>query len=80
MTLNTIYIMQCLSIFGVIGVLFALLYHAFSKRFEKRYRAHYPDGNMSRPMSYFTARNYADIFGGKVIKDESLNAYGYPKE
>ena len=54
--------------------------HYATKRFQKRYRAHYSDGEVSRPMNYYLAKNYAEIFGGKVVKDESLDPYGFSKE
>lgn len=32
----------------------------------KRFRVKYTDNKYSIPMSYYTARNYKNIFGGKV--------------
>lgn len=35
-----------------------------------KYGVRYPDGNISEPMCLDTARNYASIFGGAVIRQK----------
>ena len=32
-----------------------------------KFRVKYNDGRISRPMDYATAKDYAEMFGGKVI-------------
>lgn len=32
-----------------------------------KYRVQYPDGQVSQPFVYDTAKTYAEMFGGKVI-------------
>lgn len=34
-----------------------------------KFRVKYPDGKISQKFSYKTAKNYSEIFGGKVIDD-----------
>jgi hypothetical protein len=37
---------------------------------QGHWRVLYPDGNRTTRMFYREAKNYAEIFGGKVIHDE----------
>ncbi len=32
-----------------------------------RFRVLYPDGKLSQPFTYWVARSYCKIFGGKVV-------------
>jgi hypothetical protein len=32
-----------------------------------KFRVKYPDGKVSQPFDYSTAKNYRDIFGGEII-------------
>lgn len=36
-------------------------------RRKGKFRVKYPDGEISQPFDYKTAKDYRDIFGGKVI-------------
>lgn len=39
---------------------------------DPRWRVIYPDGKRSERMDKSTAKEYASMFGGKVIKDEPV--------
>ncbi len=36
-------------------------------RIYGKFRVLYPDGKFSQPFGFWTARDYADIFGGTVV-------------
>lgn len=42
-------------------------YSTFYQVVYGKFKVEYPDGKLTHPMDYDTAKNYSEIFGGKII-------------